>query len=154
MNLPLKSGSVGLMVATSNSSKPGRAAGGCASIPVATIMRAAASFRFEDDRLTECIISDGSTARSFRVQSPRARLPRVALPFVDLTPVTNSRHLHQQSCIIDGVHHAPIPHAYAPLAVSAFELLAAARTGIGGKILQARNNTRDQLAGQLFEFSL
>src|ERR1035437_4074324 len=81
-------------------------------------------------------------------QAAKIGLVRAANPrqssFVDLPPVTDSRHFHQQSCVVDGVDHAD-----APLLITAPELLAAGWTWIGGKIFQARNDALDQLAGQL-----
>src|SRR5271157_1774672 len=74
--------------------------------------------------------------------------------FVNLAPVTDSRHLHQQFRVVDGVHHAVVPHTNAPLAITAPELLAARRTGIGSKVFQARNDARDPFAGQFLEFLL
>src|SRR5664280_2727186 len=74
--------------------------------------------------------------------------------FVDLASVTDSRHLHQQVGVVDGVHHAVVTHTKAPLAITAPELLAARRTGIGSKVLHARNDARDPLAGQFLEFFL
>src|ERR1017187_1312342 len=73
---------------------------------------------------------------------------------VYFSAVTNSRHLHQQFCVVDGVYHAVVAHTNAPLVITASELFAARRTGIGGEIFQARNDARDQLGGELFEFSL
>jgi hypothetical protein len=80
--------------------------------------------------------------------------PAWQLSFVYLAPVTDSRDFDQQSCVVDCVHHAPVPHAYAPLAIAAFELPAPRRTGIGGKIFQVRDDALDPLTGQLLEFSL
>jgi len=32
-------------------------------------------------------------------------------PFVDFASVTDARHLHQQFCVVDGVHHAVVARA-------------------------------------------
>lgn len=65
-----------------------------------------------------------------------------------------ARHLHQKPRVVDGVNQALVAHTNAPLVITAPELLAAGWTGIGSKIFQARNDTRDPLAGQLLEFFL
>jgi len=91
-------------------------------------------------------------------QPAKAGLVRAANPgqssFVYLPPVTDSRHFHKQSCVVDGVYHAVVTHTDAPFLITTPELLAAGWTWIGGKIFQARNDARGQLAGQLFEFFL
>src|SRR5208282_1402661 len=83
-------------------------------------------------------------------QPKRRRTPQSS--FVGRTSVTDTRHLHQQSFVVDGVYHAVVADANAPFAVSALQLLAARWAGIEGKIFQARNDARDQLAGQLLKF--
>jgi hypothetical protein len=39
--------------------------------------------------------------------------------------VTDTRHLHLQSFVVDGIYHAVVADANAPFAVSALQLLAA-----------------------------
>jgi hypothetical protein len=40
--------------------------------------------------------------------------------FVYFAAVTDSRHLRQRFCVVDGVHRAVVTHANAPLAIPAF----------------------------------
>jgi hypothetical protein len=68
--------------------------------------------------------------------------------------VTDSRHFYQKSSVVDGVHRAVVTDTNAPLALAAPEFLGARRTRIGGEIFQVRNEARDQLGGELFEFLL
>jgi len=45
--------------------------------------------------------------------------------FVHLASVTDSRHLHQQFSVVDGVHHAVVTDTNTPLAIAAPEFLGA-----------------------------
>ena len=74
------------------------------------------------------------------------------LSLVNILSMTDARHLYQQFCVVDGVDDAVIADANTPLAVSALKFLAARRAGIGGEIFQARNDARDQFAGQFLKF--
>ena len=53
-------------------------------------------------------------------------------------------------CDADGVHHAVVAHSDAPFLITAFQLLAARRTRIGGEFSQAGGDAGDQGGRELF----
>src|ERR1039457_3082831 len=55
---------------------------------------------------------------------------------VNLASVTDSRHLRQHFCVVDGIHQAVVTHTNAPLVITAPELFAPRRTRIGCKKLR------------------
>jgi hypothetical protein len=64
--------------------------------------------------------------------------------------VADASHLHQQLCVVDGVHDSVVAYPDAPLAIAALQFLTAYRTRIIRKIIESRHDPRQSVAQGVF----